>query len=321
MFTDYDYFLLIAEEMNISRAAKRAFVSQQSLSKYLKNLEEEHGTALFERKPNLSLTPAGKVVLQRARQMKMIAANMQLELDEIKNNAAGRIVFGTSVGRAMDLTPLVFPEFNERYPHVQVEIKMGVTRDLLPQLTNGMIDVVIGIGAEKPAQAEEILLTEETFYLAISDSLLMKYFPDDYPECKMRFMQGVDLHEFAQIPFMENTSVSNSKTLINNYLVRNEITLNDVLLIEDCGTQLKIAQSGCAACFFPAMLLNRAAELNKANPSKPINIFPLKDNKDYNRVSLFYIKQRHLPPYLRYFVSLLTEKYHNHFMSYKTFNF
>ena len=41
---DYGYFLLIAEELNISRAAKRAFISQQSLSKYLKHLEDSYGT-------------------------------------------------------------------------------------------------------------------------------------------------------------------------------------------------------------------------------------------------------------------------------------
>ena len=57
---DYGYFLLIAEELNISRAAKRAFISQQSLSKYLKHLEDSYGTALFTRKPEFALTPAGR---------------------------------------------------------------------------------------------------------------------------------------------------------------------------------------------------------------------------------------------------------------------
>ena len=59
---DYGYFLLIAEELNISRAAKRAFISQQSLSKYLKHLEDSYGTALFTRKPEFALTPAGLIV-------------------------------------------------------------------------------------------------------------------------------------------------------------------------------------------------------------------------------------------------------------------
>ena len=65
--TQFDYFLLIAEEQNISRAARRAFISQQSLSKYLQQLEDKLGTPLFYRKPTFRLTPAGVVVLQRAR--------------------------------------------------------------------------------------------------------------------------------------------------------------------------------------------------------------------------------------------------------------
>lgn len=47
-----EYFLAAAEEMNITRAAERLFISQQALSSHLKRLEEEYGVPLFERRPS-----------------------------------------------------------------------------------------------------------------------------------------------------------------------------------------------------------------------------------------------------------------------------
>ena len=59
MLNNYNYFITLAEELNISRAAEKLFISHQCLSKYLKNLESEYGIPLFERTPALKLTLAG----------------------------------------------------------------------------------------------------------------------------------------------------------------------------------------------------------------------------------------------------------------------
>ena len=64
MFTNYHYFLVLAEEGSISRAAERLFVTHQCLSKYISNLETEYGVTLFERKPVFTLTYAGKLMLE-----------------------------------------------------------------------------------------------------------------------------------------------------------------------------------------------------------------------------------------------------------------
>lgn len=55
-----EYFLVTVEEMNITRAAERLFISQQALSSHLKRLEDEYGVCLFDRKPSLRLTLEGE---------------------------------------------------------------------------------------------------------------------------------------------------------------------------------------------------------------------------------------------------------------------
>lgn len=64
------YFITIAEEQNLTKAAKRLFVSQSTLSLFLRKLEEEAGLPLFDRSKNkLTITPAGRLYAETAREL------------------------------------------------------------------------------------------------------------------------------------------------------------------------------------------------------------------------------------------------------------
>lgn len=59
------YFIVTAEELNISKAAERLFISQQALSSQIGQLEQHYGVKLFERRPNLALTYAAAACWSR----------------------------------------------------------------------------------------------------------------------------------------------------------------------------------------------------------------------------------------------------------------
>ena len=59
-FQNLQYFLIVTEEMNVTRAAKRLHISEQALSRQIGKLEKELGAKLFERYPRFTLSPAGK---------------------------------------------------------------------------------------------------------------------------------------------------------------------------------------------------------------------------------------------------------------------
>ena len=65
-----EYFLIAAEELNFTRAAKRLHIAQQSLSNHIAKLEDHFGTPLFDRNPPMSLTPAGACFRRYAQQLK-----------------------------------------------------------------------------------------------------------------------------------------------------------------------------------------------------------------------------------------------------------
>lgn len=68
-FLHLKYFLMVAEELNITRAAERLYISQQSLSNHISNMERELNVKLFTRSPKLALTYAGDLLVDTATQI------------------------------------------------------------------------------------------------------------------------------------------------------------------------------------------------------------------------------------------------------------
>lgn len=313
MDIDFDYFLLIAEENNISRAAKRAFISQQSMSKYLKQLEDKIGVPLFTRKPAFRLTPAGEIVLQHARQIKAISLNMNQELDELNEKNYGLIRFGTSFGRALQLIPMVFPSFHKRYPNVHLDVKFGMTGALAESAFNGNLDIFIGISMPDNPSLTRLHLADEKIYLAISDELLLRYFPQSYPECKLQFSHGVHLKDFSHVPFTRNPEVSTMNRIVNNYCEKEQLNFTYIATVNSNGLQLALASKGCAACLFPQFLTPLGNMMNQAGGSlEHINLYPVTDLGYQNEISLFYGKHKHLPQYMKHFISLVQKAFYEY---------
>ena len=89
MINNYKYFLVLSEELNISNAAKRLFISHQCLSKYLKGLEQRYDVSFFNRKPKFTLTAAGKIMLDTLRQIELSEQNLENQLSDLKEDRTG----------------------------------------------------------------------------------------------------------------------------------------------------------------------------------------------------------------------------------------
>ena len=84
------YFVTVAEELNITRAAAVLKMSQPPLSNRIKQLEENLGTTLFiRRKRGLQLTSTGKILYKRARQVLELADHTREEINEAAGIISG----------------------------------------------------------------------------------------------------------------------------------------------------------------------------------------------------------------------------------------
>ena len=83
-FEKLDYVMAVAEEQNLTKAAKRLFISQPALTAALNKLEKELGVTLFERKrPPVKLTQAGAFYIKEMARIRQMQMNMQTRLDAL----------------------------------------------------------------------------------------------------------------------------------------------------------------------------------------------------------------------------------------------
>ena len=105
---NYEYFVAIVDEGSLTKAAEHLYVSQPSLSQYLKRLEANLGVELFDRSASpLRLTYTGERYYQYVLQMMKLDENIRREFQDIKNQTSGRLRLGVALWRGACLSPAV----------------------------------------------------------------------------------------------------------------------------------------------------------------------------------------------------------------------
>jgi DNA-binding transcriptional LysR family regulator len=138
------YFAVVAEERHFTRAAARLFVAQQSLSRQIRDLEEEVGALLFYRTTrSVELTPAGVAFLAG---VQSALASLDAGIEAARRHdagAVGHLRIGFGLGAALELTPFIVEEFLRQFPHVEIEMREFGLLDQSAGLSDHWADVAI----------------------------------------------------------------------------------------------------------------------------------------------------------------------------------
>lgn len=138
------YFVTVAEELNITRAADKLNISQPPLSAQIKNLESELGSALFVRgKRHLQLTEAGRLLYRHAKEMLNIASKASDEIRQIGKGMNGTISIGLVEGSAPDIASKWIESFMKKYTDVKFRIMDGNSDELIERLRSGLINLAV----------------------------------------------------------------------------------------------------------------------------------------------------------------------------------
>lgn len=139
-----NYFVTVAEELNITRAAGILMISQPPLSAQIKHLEEELGTPLFVRgKRRLILTDAGRILYQRAKDILNLTEKAAAEIRSLSTGMSGTVSIGLVEGMAPDIASEWFAGFIEEHPNVRFRILDGNSDDLIEKLRGGLIGLAV----------------------------------------------------------------------------------------------------------------------------------------------------------------------------------
>ena len=135
------YFLAVAREENISRAAEALCITQPTLSRQLAELEDELGIKLLERgKRKTVLTDAGRLLRQRAEEITALTERTQQEFQQIGNVIAGDIYIGSGETPALQPLAKLAKELQADYPQIHYHLFSGKADDVIERLEKGLLD-------------------------------------------------------------------------------------------------------------------------------------------------------------------------------------
>jgi len=136
----------VVQSGGFSAAAKVLYTSQSNVSKAVKQLEDELGVPLLDRKGYRStLTDAGRIVYRRARKMLSESEDLLAELDELRGLRRGELRLGLPLFGSSELFSSVFVLFRTRYPGVEITLMEHGSKRLEEMLRSGEIDLAASL--------------------------------------------------------------------------------------------------------------------------------------------------------------------------------
>ena len=304
-FLHLKYFLMVAEELNITRAAERLYISQQSLSNHISNIERELNVKLFTRSPKLSLTYAGDQLVQTATQILDQYSQFLTKVGDINRHYLGMLRVGISHTCGLALLPDVLPRFREEFPMVEFSLYEGNSNQLEDELSHGRVDLIICFQPIMMEGVRTVSLTQQRLMMVVPKIFTDQLFGAQAEETRAQFAQGADISAFQQLPFVLIKRGNRTRNIVDQYFSRYYFKPKLILETENTVTTLAMAQAGVGITICPELFL-RAIPAAPAD-NKGVDLFPLSDPSTFSRLVAGYRGDRYLSHFGERFIALAQE--------------
>ncbi len=198
-----EILLAVIEAGSITRAAGNLFLSQPSLTKQIKNLEEAAGARLVNRSvTGISLTPEGQIIYDYARRMMRLREDAKDRVMRLKGQESGHIYVSASTIPATYILPNLLSELKKMYPALQVHLQMHDSEETLQAVLNDQAEM--GFIGKEPANKKLIgmRLWKDTLVVAV---------PVSHPLARQKSLR---LAELTKVPFVIRERGSGTRDLI-----------------------------------------------------------------------------------------------------------
>lgn len=222
------YYLAVVREGTISAAAEALHVAQPSLSRQMKELEEELGASLFERgNRKITLTEEGMVLRKRAEEMVRLMQMTEEEISQIKNHVSGSVRIGAGESYSFHYLSRTAADIAAEHPDIRFHITSGDTQDLMDELNNGLIDFALIFTEVDHTLYQSIPVPAEDSF-----GILMR---KDHPLSKKETLRFADLKDYpvivsrAAAPYFSGSDELSVLNVVATY----NLIYNASLLVED----------------------------------------------------------------------------------------
>jgi DNA-binding transcriptional LysR family regulator len=243
-------FLVSAETLNFTRAAKQLHMTQPSVSQHIHGLERYFELPLFLRNGrNLELTDAGMALLPLAREAVSLSVRIDETMESLKGKIYGHLIVGCSTTPGKYILPHLLARFHNIYPLVRVTCRVSPQTNALQELAQGEVHFALfSVDHESFADIEAISFFCDPIVLIA---------PLSHPWAKRG---EIELHELVEGDFIMRESESGTFSAVRDALAAHNISTGDLNTLITLGNAEAIAlavQEGIGVGFISQMVIER----------------------------------------------------------------
>ncbi len=309
-FQNLEYFLAVATEQNITRAAEQLNISQQALSNQISRLEQEIGTELFNRKHGFELTYAGKILQESAARILDINKQTENIINDLNAHNRGELKIGVSHTRGQAILPLLLPDFSKQYPQVSLTVVEENTRTLEERLEKGTVDIMIGFKPFLSEAAESIDLMKEKLFITAPNILLEEHFGKNYKSICEEYLNSPDISIFDNMPFVLLKKGDRIRSIADAEFLKAKIHPEIRLETGNIQTSFALAAEGIGLAIIPELYLHSPYLISGNNDSilrQYVTLLPF--TNPGNTIAIGYNTDRYLSSFAKAFIDLALKKF------------
>jgi LysR family transcriptional regulator for metE and metH len=279
----------IAEEGSVTRAGKRLYLSQSALSHQLRDVEEKLGVSLFTRvNKRMILTPAGDRLLGVARNVLEELKRAEEDIQQIALNREGCLRISTECYTCYHWLPSILKIFNQRYPRIEVQIVVEATRQPIPALLDGKLDVAL--------VSSKVRNSKLTYKPVFRDEMV-GVVGMDHPLSSRSFLTAEDFRSEHLILY----STPEENRAFQQVVMSSGVSPYRVSSVQLTEAIIEMVKAGVGIG-----ILSRWAVAPQV-ASKSIRALPLTKRRVYRQWFAASLRNKSAPPYLQAFTSLLAD--------------
>jgi len=290
----------VANEKNFTKASEILYLSQPSLSKQIKTLEQNLDILLLNRENNkISLTENGKVFLQYSERILALCEESCRALIDLKNGERGNLKVGASQTIGTYLMPRVLALFAQSYPQIDLKVQVNSTRIIIKNVINREIDIAV-VGGEIPNELRKNITVEN--FVEDEFSLII---PKSHPFATKKRISKEDLYHLNFITLNSNSTI---RKFIDNILIQNQIETKKLKIIMQLNSieGIKTAVSlGLGAAFVSSSAIEKEIQL------KTIEIVKIENIKITRKLSIISNPECYKSKAFEFFYDELTKLKNN----------
>ncbi|OAB47724.1 LysR family transcriptional regulator [Paenibacillus antarcticus] len=162
------YFMEVARHRSFTKAAEFLYITQPTISKTIKNIEEELDIVLFDRSSKkIELTDAGKIMFEQGQHIVNSFQNLSSELQDLQNLRKGHIRIGLPPMIGSSFFPEVIGQFHQQYPDVSIQLFEDGAKKVELDVESGLLDIGVTVLPTNDALFHSFSFAQENLKLLV----------------------------------------------------------------------------------------------------------------------------------------------------------